>query len=476
MNRIKLGYLLKIYNYLGRFGNIILLALLIVFGLLNRFYMAVRYGYPDYIVEIALIIIAFFFVYRIISKNIHALDRRRLIKILLIIGIVLRVLLAAHDFYDRPVQESDYLKHEKLGARIAFEGKFYDFCGVELRNYRQPGLPVLFALGLRIYNSPIVYALVMILFSFGALIAGYYLFRGLKNITAFFSFAYLAISPNVLFMASISNTQLPFFFFLLLLLILLKNYNGKIYQLLIIGALLACEVYIRLNFLMIFLLIPFIIEKHKELGISNPILKIAVIYLSFLILYSPWGYRNYLIYGTKRFLPTAGPALYSVNVNKDHTKLGGYNGVPDSVIKKYSNLSEVDFDNALRKETINFLKNNPDIYIKGIPFRFFKYSGRQDWTIGYFWGKVKFLNSKLMGSIFQSIENFFFWVVLLFPFIFLLKRKMNSPLSVYLLWSYLSYSMVLLPILETRARYNFPYILFPLFAAAFYERKKLLPQ
>ena len=118
----------------------------------------------------------------------------------------------------------------------------------------------------------------MILFSFGVLIAGYYLFRDLKNIAALFAFLYLSISPNMLFMASNSNTQLSFFFFIILLFIVLKNYMGKFYQLLLIGALLAAEMYIRFNFLMILILIPFLYEKHRDQSISFFISRLGYAY------------------------------------------------------------------------------------------------------------------------------------------------------------------------------------------------------
>ncbi|MEO8211111.1 MAG: hypothetical protein ABI840_11185, partial [bacterium] len=260
--------LLSLYNSFGRWGNIILLGLLILFGIVNRVYTTVSYGFTDYIIEILVIVLALIIIYKIFKKNIFEINSQNIFKALLILGIVLRIILGVHDLLDRPVQDSDYLKHEKLGARIAFEGRFYDFTGVELRNFRQPGLPVLFALALWIYNNPIVYGLVMTIFSFGVMLAGFFLFRNLNNIAAIISFAYLAISPNMLFMASNSNTQLSFFFFVILLFIALKKYSGKIYQLLIIGAILAAEMYIRFNFFMIFILIPFIIEKHREQNLA----------------------------------------------------------------------------------------------------------------------------------------------------------------------------------------------------------------
>lgn len=463
--------LLRAYNSSGRWGNIILLILLVMSGIFNRVFMVVKYREADYIIELLLIAAAFFLVYKIFKNNLFESGREKIYKIILVTGLVLRIIFAVHDFYDRPVQDSDYEKHEKLGQRMAVEGEFYDFAGVELRNFRQPGLPAVFAAGLLIYNHPVTYAVIMILFSFGVLISGYYLFKDILNMAAFFSFAYLAVSPNMLFMASNSNTQLSFFFFLILLFIVLKNYTGKTYQLILIGIILAAEMYIRFNFLMIFILIPFIIEKHNDKNISYSLVRLGYIYISFLLLYSPWIYRNYKIYGTIRLMPTTGLGLYSSNVTTDPKKVGDYNGVPDSVMKKYNKLSEVEFDDALKKETFDFVKAHPDVIVKGLPFKMIKYSGRQDWTVSYFFQYTKYPNAGYYESFFQAIENFFFWIVLLYPLMFLIKNKKLSPLPVYILWAYLSYTLALFPVSETRARYNFPYLLFPLFAAALSQRK-----
>ncbi len=52
---------------------------------------------------------------------------------------------------------------------------------------------------------------------------------------------------------------------------------------------------------------------------------------------------------------------------------------------------------------------------------------------------------------------------------FFLRNKELPPLTVFVLWTYLGYSLLLLPVTETRSRYNFPYILFPVIAAALAE-------
>lgn len=464
--------LLELYNRVGRTGNIILLVLLILSGLVNRLFMAVRHQFADYVVEIFLIAAAAYIVKRMFDRNLLTVKKQSVFKGLLITGLVLRLLFAAHDMFNRPVQDSDYEKHERLGMRMALEGEFYDFTGVELRNFRQPGLPAVFAVGILIWNHPLTFALVMILFSFGVLIAGYYLFRDYNGIAALIAFAYLSISPNLLFMASSSNTQLSFFFFILLLLILLKNYTGKFYQLVLIGGVLAAEMYIRFNFIMPALLIPFFLEKHEGESPAAVFGKIAAVLGALLIFYSPWIIRNYYTYGMIRLMPTSGLGLYSSNVTKDYTKAGGFNGVPDSLLALYKDATEVELDEAFKERTRKFLMDNPDVYAKGLPFRLMKYSGRQDWTINYFFEFTKYPNARILESFFQSVENFFFWIILFFPLVYLRKNRKLPPVSVFLLWSYLAYSIILLPVTETRSRYNFPYILFPLIAVALVQKKE----
>jgi hypothetical protein len=265
---------------------------------------------------------------------------------------------------------------------------------------------------------------------------------------------------------------LPFFLFTLLLLIALKNYSGKVYQLIVIGAIIAAEMYVRFNFVMPALLIPFLLEKHGYRNFSFVAGRIAIVLGAALICYSPWIIRNYYIYGTIRLMPTTGLGLYSSNVTKDYTKAGGFNGVPDSLLIKYKRLTEVELDNEFKERTKKFLLENPDVYVKGLPFRMMKYSGRQDWSISYFFEFTKYPNARILEAFFQTVENFLFWLILFFPLLYLWKNKNFPPISVFVLWSYLGYSLLLLPVTETRSRYNFPYILFPIFAVALSERKE----
>lgn len=463
--------LLNIYNSAGRIGIILLLAVLILSALVSRVYASVMHLNAGFVIELAAFVFILILLLRYFNKIDSAVFKKRIFKSLLIAGLILRLIFAVHDMINRPVQESDYIKHEKLGARIAFEGEFYDFAGVELRNFRQPGLPAVFAAGLLICNSPVVYPLIMILTSVGVLIAGFLLFRSHINPGALISFGYIALAPNMLFMASNSNTQLLFFLIVILLIIALKNYSGKFYQLLLIGFLLAAEMYVRFNFLLIFLLVPFLLNYHcriaNGINISTALRKTGIVFLFFLIFYSPWLIRNYNVYGKIRLMPSEGPRFYSSNVIKDFTKAGGYNGIPDSVINKYNHLPEEEFDKALRDDAVKFVLSNPETYLKGIPFRIMKYSGRQDWTIGYFFEHTGYTKSIILNEIFQGIENIFFWVILIFPLIFFLKHKNPGTLSAYIIWAYLIYSLLLLSVSETRSRYNFPYILFPVISTAF---------
>lgn len=52
-------------------------------------------------------------------------------------------------------------------------------------------------------------------------------------------------------------------------------------------------------------------------------------------------------------MPTTGLGLYSSNVTNDYTKSGGFNGVPDSLLIKYKDLTEVELDDEFKERTKN---------------------------------------------------------------------------------------------------------------------------
>src|SRR4029453_13607675 len=118
-----------------------------------------------------------------------------------------------------------------------------------------------------------------------------------RNLYALLFFAYISISPNVLFMASSSNTQLPFFCVLLFVVILLKDYNGEPLKCIMIGILLGIAALIRQNTL---LLLPgvFVFFFESNLNQTGQILrKAALVFAAFAAIVLPWSIRNYFVLG-----------------------------------------------------------------------------------------------------------------------------------------------------------------------------------
>jgi 4-amino-4-deoxy-L-arabinose transferase-like glycosyltransferase len=211
-----------------------------------------------------------------------------------------------HDTNDRPLPDSDYAKYEKLGERLAFEHRYYDSTlatGLELRAYRPPGLPFMMAMSYLVIGRDKAPLVLTTMLGFGVLVASYFLLKPANTVLAAILFGYIAISPNVLFMASISNTQLPFFLIFLLLFLALQRYEGKLWQCVLIGCLLAAGALTRLN---MFLVVPFLLlflwEKHQGAMITAAS-RFAIMVLVMASVIGPWTYRNYR--ETRGFIPVS---------------------------------------------------------------------------------------------------------------------------------------------------------------------------
>ena len=83
--------LLKLYHSLGRWGNIIILSMLILSGLFNRLYTSVKYDFIDYRIEIIMIVLALYFVYRIFKKGKFEFSNQKIFKFILLTGIIFRM-------------------------------------------------------------------------------------------------------------------------------------------------------------------------------------------------------------------------------------------------------------------------------------------------------------------------------------------------------------------------------------------------
>ena len=129
-------------------------------------------------------------------------------------------------------RDSDYEKHEKLGQRMATEGEFW-FCRCRITKFQTARITSKFAAGLLTYNHPVTYAVIMILFSFRCSDIRLFSFE-IRKILFHYFLLLICISPEHAFHGFWIQT-LSFPLFSDTVFIMLKNYSGKLYQIILIG-------------------------------------------------------------------------------------------------------------------------------------------------------------------------------------------------------------------------------------------------
>lgn len=471
-------HLIAAYKSLLWVSSVILVSSLCLVGAMARFYLAYRYRAWQHYVDL-LILLTLFFVCLFLVRSKKILQRRfsnQSFVWLLAAGLLLRMLVGFHDIYNRPTPVSDYRKFEILGQRLAFEKKYWDFVtpsGVELRAYRPPGLPMILAsmywvssngFPLSTEHVPLV---VMFSFSIGTLIASFILVSRTRNLAAFVFFLYISVSPSMLLMASSTNSQLPFFFAILLVLLVMQSEKLDSKKAFLIGLFLGVSSLIRSNGLLFLpALVIYLLEKER-LNFNRTIGRLGFASAGLIVTLLPWAIRNYLILGAPVLLATtSGANMYVANVVTDVRNAGGYYTIPDNVYLKYPNQSEVELSNSFSKEVLAFIIANPIHYLESLPYRVMKYMGDQEWSIQHFFQESSPKYPQAIHDLSQRVENLLTWTVFLLGLLLLVRsRDCGLPEGNFVLLSYLIYSVIDLLLFESRDRYHFPYLLFPMLSA-----------
>lgn len=458
-----------LYTTCLRWSTVLLLSLLIVVSLITGSFLLLKDKTLLYALDMLIFLaacLAGVVIYKIGQKYIPG---KRVFHILLLLGIGLRIFVFVHDLHDRPKPESDYAKHEILARRLAFEHQYYDSptsTGTEIRARRPPGLPLIMAV-FYMMGTELAPLITMTLFQIGVLISAYLLLMPHKNVMALLLFAYIAISPNILSMASTSNSQLPHLFLILVLVLVLQFFRGRYWESALVGLLLGADALVRLN---VFLLLPgllLFIGAHYGPNKRAALKSCIVIAVALIATIAPWTYRNYRVLGHLVVVSeTAGVSMHSANVIKDPKRGGGYNEISDEFFVRHPALSEIELNRTLTRETINYIWMNPSIYIKSVPYRLARFMGMQGWSIEYFFSHVRGQYPGWVTLLTLKAERFFLWLIFISGFIGVLTMKKMLPLQAFILFAYLSYAVIDLALFESGERYHFPYILFPLLSAA----------
>lgn len=392
---------------------------------------------------------------------------QRAFRLVLLGGLAVRALVFFHGIYDRPRPLSDWRKYELLGQRLAHEHRYYDFTtlsGVELRAFRPPGLPLLLAMAHGVLPDRWVPHATMTAISIGCLMVGFWLTLQCTSAASLLLFAYIALSPNVVLLGSITNTQLPLLLIVLTVAGLLRM-RPSATAAAVLGMMTGLAALFRSETLV---LIPALLLFHVIRSDSrrDALRKAVLTATGAAAVLLPWTTRNYLVLNRVVLISSnSGSVLYSANVIREARRGGGYNGVPPDFYAANPSCDEVELDAKLRQGALAFVAAHPMLYLRSVPFRIAGLMTMQRWAILYFASNVSGGFPIWLRELLLSVEQAGGWSVLLAGGWLIWRARSLDGAQMALLAAYV---LVVVPIglvFETLDRNHFPYVLLPLMAA-----------
>lgn len=343
------------------------------------------------------------------------------IKTILIVAFLLRVIWA----YLIPVDPvSDSFLYDAFAKSIA-AGNGYAFANGDITVYWPVGTSAIYAALYKLFgvsHLPIVIFNVLI----GVLIVWLtyaIALRYLGQKSAQIAAILVACWPILIEFTTILASELIFIFLVLAALYVwgTKTLNPFL-RAVIWGALVCAATYVRPTALPLLALLP-ALAWFAERNIRACIVSFCIATLSAALLFSPWVYRNYQQFG--EFVLVSANGGVNLWMGNNANSNGGYTELPIIDVK-----NEVARDHYFKREAIQFIKDNPQAYLKLAALRaVITYKAE---TIGIVWNgyieknveKTKLLVMKLMSSV-------YWWLMLVLAGVGIYKLLKDRKLKLF---------------------------------------------
>ena len=343
------------------------------------------------------------------------------IKTIIIIAFLLRVIWACFIPVD-PV--SDSFLYDAFAKSIA-TGNGYAFANGDITVYWPVGTSAIYAALYKLFgvsHLPIVIFNVLI----GVLIVWLthaIALRYLGQKSAQIAAILIACWPILIEFTTILASELIFIFLVLAALYVwgTKTLNPFV-RAVIWGALICAATYVRPTALPLLALLP-ALAWFAERNIRACIVSFSIATLSAALLFSPWVYRNYQQFG--EFVLVSANGGVNLWMGNNASSNGGYTELPIIDVK-----NEVARDHYFKREAIQFIKDNPQAYLKLAVLRaVITYKAE---TIGIVWNgyieknveKTKLLVIKLMSSV-------YWWLMLALGIVGIYKMLKDRKLNLF---------------------------------------------
>lgn len=343
------------------------------------------------------------------------------IKSILLVALLIRVVWACFIPVD-PV--SDSFLYDAFAKSIA-SGNSYAFPNGDITVYWPVGTSAIYAVLYTLFGIsylPIVILNVLIgilIVWLSYAIAQRYLGQKSAQITAIL----VACWPILIEFTTILASELVFILFVLAAIYVwgTKKLNPFL-RAIILGALVCAATYVRPTALPLLALLP-ALAWFAEGNIRACIISFCIATLTAALLFSPWVYRNYQHFG--EFVLVSANGGVNLWMGNNANSNGGYTELPSINVK-----NEVERDHYFKREAIQFIKENPQAYLKLAALRaVMTYKAE---TIGIVWnGHIEKNVEKPKLLVLKLISSLYWWLMLALASVGIYKILKDRKLKLF---------------------------------------------
>jgi len=247
--------------------------------------------------------------------------------------------------------------------------------------------------------------------------------RYLNQKIAVLAAAIVAIWPILIQFTTILASELLFIFLLLAAIFVWGSKSiPPVIRAVVWGSLICAATYVRPTALPLIVILP-VLDWFANSNWRQCLSSLVIAALSAAVLFSPWVYRNYQVFG--QFVLVSANGGSNVWMGNHHGSDGGYTPLPNTGLT-----NEAERDQYLKQEAIKFITNHPVEYMKlAVKRAIITYKAE---TIGIVWNGAlhKTLNQNAVFA-FKLGSTIFWWLVLILATIGLYQILRKGELSIF---------------------------------------------
>lgn len=196
----------------------------------------------------------------------------------------------------------------------------------------------------------------------------------------------IAICPTLIFFCTVLASELPYLFFTMVgIYYFFCTAKPSWKSIVLAGISFAIAYYIRPLALTVVIICAFCGVAFLKQKITHNAIKLSGVLFLMVMAAAPWVKRNYDLYGHYASMSSNGGVVFWMG-NTPNTN-GGYKELPEYV----ASLNEYDRNNQLKKEAVEYIKQEPLMFVIRTLKKFYKFHSSE--TVGVTWNQQSVISS-----------------------------------------------------------------------------------